>query len=513
MLRRVPEQAPARWREAADAVWLAAHRDRYAGVGSAPERPGQDGLRPLVDRPLPANRRDIEDVWGPDALPAPEPLGPAHGSRPGVGRSGEPAGESWVLPDTQDDVTLHVGRAQLPDGGRPQHGVGCSTALFTRALHRLARRIPFRDTLELDEGTTAEQGVVDGMWMPFLRLSRTAAFDLVLLTDDAPAMRIWECTSARPARSAEGIGTFRGVRTIQVNVPRTGTATLRWSARRAVADSAGLLDGRGGRTFLLVTDGLAHGWAAADGLLGRLAHAGPTVLVHLLPPHLRHRITLYTYPAVLEAGGFGAPSDHLGHRPPSGGSDPMRPLPDAGDDSVAVQVLSLKPASLAAWSDLVTDGRGVRRSLPVVPAGTLSKGAPAPGLRASRLPRAAAVPRFSTSPPARRLATQLAAITFDFDLVEQLRRRVMPEPSPDHLAEILMGGLIDWEGGGEGRPEFAEGVREALLATTTRSQLARTVSVVGELPAAGERGVALRAALYDPLRARLPGPEERGWAQ
>ncbi len=89
----------------------------------------------------------------------------------------------------------------------------------------------------------------------------------------------------------------------------------------------------------------------------------------------------------------------------------------------------------------------------------------------------------------------------------------MPETGPDHLAEILMGGLIDWDSGGEGRPEFAEGVREALLATTTRSQLARTVSMVGELSAAGSRGVALRAALHDPAGAALPDPAERGWAR
>ncbi|MCT7356869.1 FxSxx-COOH system tetratricopeptide repeat protein, partial [Streptomyces sp. 15-116A] len=126
-----------------------------------------------------------------------------------------------------------------------------------------------------------------------------------------------------------------------------------------------------------------------------------------------------------------------------------------------------------------------------------------------------AVRRFFTlaTPGARRLATQLAAIPFEFDLVEQLRRKVMPETGPDHLAEILMGGLIDWDSGGEGRPEFADGVREALLASTTRTQLARTVSVVGELPAAGERGVALRAALRDPVGTTLPDPAEDGWVR
>ncbi|WP_405620367.1 FxSxx-COOH system tetratricopeptide repeat protein [Streptomyces sp. NBC_00076] len=542
------EQAAPRWQEVADAVWLAAYWSRHGRPvpgrhpGPAPEPtrdpedarpPGQpppptpaDGEPPAAP-PVPDTdavrltrppRADPTDDRTPGArIPAPDSTrrpGPAPSDAPGG-----PAAPAQLLPHPEGPYALHVGRPLLPADDRPQHGPGRATALLARALHRLARRIPSRDTLELDEDTTAEQGVVDGMWLPFLRPARTSAFDLVLLIDDAPTMRIWEDAAARLAEAAEHSGAFRGVRTVRVNVPRTGAATLRWTTGRAAADPAELLDGRGGRVFLVVTDGLAHGWAAsaADDLLGRLAHAGPTALVHLLPPHLRHRSSLYPYQAVLEAGGFGAPNDGLAHWAPPAGPDPLRPLPATGDGSVPVPVLSLKAGSIAAWADLVTGERGVRRSLPVVLAGTLTKGAPAPGLRAPRFPRAAtaAVRRFFTlaTPAARRLATQLAAVPFEFDLMEQLRRRTMPETGPDHLAEILMGGLIDWDSGGQGRPEFADGVREALLATTTRSQLARTVSVVGELPAAGARGVALRAALQDPLGARLPDPAEHGWAR
>ncbi|MCF0077031.1 FxSxx-COOH system tetratricopeptide repeat protein [Streptomyces lomondensis] len=532
-----PDHFVPRWQEFADAVWLAAHRSRFGGPGDAAreapapeaESPGDAGAPggPDVTEAEQRSRPPVPDdaldaptpVDGEGTLPAASPAsrGPA-ASLPSGDRTAVHAAARF-LPHPEGRVTLHLGPPLLPRAEPDPSGPGRVTALLARALHHLARRVPSRDSLELDEETTAEQGLADGLWMPFLRPARVSAFDLVMLLDDAPTMRIWEESAAGLARAAEHSGAFRSVRTLRVTVPRTGTATLRWSTGRTVADPAELLDGRGSRIFLVVTDGLAHGWAAtaADELLGRLAHAGPTALVHLLPPHLRHRSSLYPYPAVLEAGGFGSPNNCLGHWAPPGGPDPMRPLPDAGDGSVAVPVLSLKPASLAAWSDLVTGGRGVRRSLPVVLAGALSKGAPAPGLRAPRLPRAAtaAVRRFFSlaTPSARRLAAELAAVPFDFDLVEQLRRRVMPETGPDHLAEILMGGLIDWEGGGEGRPEFAEGVREALLATTTRSQLARTVSVVGELPAAGERGVALRAALHDPLRTRLPDPAERGWAR
>ncbi|GGM09790.1 cytochrome c [Streptomyces fumigatiscleroticus] len=523
------EPAP-HWQEIADAVWLAAHWARHghpaAGDGP-PVRTGEAGEAEEAGqrrRPEPLPPADERPAHPAPADPRPpgEPPPAPRGGRPGpdaVPPGPAPGPDRRLpVPHPEGPVTLRLARPLLPPEEPAQPGPGRRTALLARALHLLARRVPSRHSLELDERTTAERGVVDGLWMPFMRPARTSVFDLVLLVDDAPTMRIWQDTVARLAAAAEHSGAFRGVRTVGVTLPLTGAATLRWSTGRAAADPGELLDGRGGRMFLVVTDGLTHGWAvpAADTLLGRLAHAGPTAVVHLLPPHMRHRSTLYPYEAVLEAGGFGAANDGLAHWAPPGGPDPMRPLPEPGDGSVPVPVLSLKPLSLAAWADLVTGERGVRRALPVVLAGTLSKGAPAPGLRAPRLrsAAAAAVRRFFTlaTPAARRLATQLAAVPFDFDLVEQLRRRTMPETGPDHLAEILMGGLIDWDGG-QGGPEFADGVREALLATTTRTQLARTVSLVGELPAAGERGVALRAALRDPAGARLPASAEDGWGR
>ncbi|WP_258055117.1 FxSxx-COOH system tetratricopeptide repeat protein [Streptomyces sp. Ru71] len=522
-----PEAEPAlpHWQEIADAIWLAAHWTRHTEPDPAPgpqartdERPGPATAPPASARPAderPPAAPPPDEAPAADVPPPPPPARPDEGAEP---RPAEVAATVALLPDPTGTRTLHIGRPLLPADEPAQPGPGRATALLARALHRLARRIPSRDTLELDEEATAEQGVVDGMWLPFLRPVRTSVFDLVLLVDAAPTMRIWEDSVARLTEAAEHSGAFRGVRVLRVTVPRTGTATLRWPTGRQAADPAELLDGRGGRVFLVVTDGLSHGWAApaADTLLGRLAHAGPTAVVHLLPPHLRRRTSLNPYDASLEAGGFGAPNDALRHWAPPGGPDPLRPLPAGGDGAVPVPVLSPRPGSIAAWADLVTGERGVRRALPVVLAGTLTKGAPAPGLRAPRFPRAAAaaVRRFFTlaTPAARALATQLAAIPFDFDLVEQLRRRTMPNTGPDHLAEILMGGLIDWDSGDD-HPEFADGVREALLATTTRSQLARTVSVVGELPAAGERGVALRAALRDPRGATLPDPAARGWAR
>ncbi|MFJ7131501.1 FxSxx-COOH system tetratricopeptide repeat protein [Streptomyces fungicidicus] len=489
------------WQELADAVWLAAYR-AWAGEGTrvSGAEPDEEH-RPRQDTPPPGTPETAPE-W---------PEAPDEG--PGAAPTALP------VPDPEGTGRIRLNPPILPDPGRRAPVSGRRSARLAVALHRLARRVPSRTATELDEEVTAERGITDGLWLPWFRPADIRAFDLILLVDDAPTMAVWHEEVASLAAAAEHSGAFRGVRTVTLTLPRTGPASLRWSGARTPARLGELLDGRRDRLFVVVTDGLAHGWAAraADTLLDRLGRAGPAAVTHLLPPHMRHRSSLRPHPAVLEAGGPGAANDRVVLRPPPHGPDPLRRLPSDGDDVAPVPVLSLKPRSIAAWADLVTGEKGLRRALPVVLPGTLQGSARAPGLDTPRSPRAAAaaVHRFLTltTPVARRLATRMAAVPFEFDLVEQVRRRTVPEAGPEHLAEILMGGLIDWGDEGRARPEFAEGAREALLATTTRGQLARTISILDELPAAGAHGVALRAALRDPTGTGLPDASAGGWQQ
>lgn len=459
------------------------------------------------------------DVPDTDACSVPEPpTRPSH-EKPSDPPRNDTAENAAVFftpdPDGSDSVQLGA-PARSPTRSATPASNGPATEL-ARALHRLSRQVPSYDAVQLDEDATAERGIFDELWLPTFRPADATAFELVILVDEAPTMAIWREETATLIAAAEYSGAFRAVRTVKVVVPRSGEPMLRWNAG-TTADPGEILNGRKDRVFIVVTDGLGNGWsaAAADHLLGRLGRAGPTALVHLLPPHMRHRSSLYPYPTELEAGGFGAANHHLDLGPSAGGLDPMRPLPRLDDSALPVPVLSLKAGSFSAWADLVTGERGVRRALPAVVAGTLYQGAPAPGLRAPRRSGAGdAVGRFFTlaTPAARRLATQVAVIPFDFDLMEELRKRTMPTAGPEHLAEIVMGGLIDWGDRDKPSPEFGAGIREALLATTTRAQLAHIISVLGDLPAAGEQGVALRAAVRDPHGTALPSPAAGAWRQ
>ncbi|MCB5181671.1 FxSxx-COOH system tetratricopeptide repeat protein [Streptomyces antimicrobicus] len=520
------------WREVADAVWLAAARAAAAPPPDAAQRPpsehGPDAEDTPERDPEPEPEQDrgqAHDRATPPGTPDAPPAG-GPDRQPVGGRADAPSwaadgltrafGVPGTLPGADDDEPAADLEAEDP-AGAPAAPVTrrvrrAAPPRLAKALHRLGRSLPARHRKELDEERTARYGIADNLWMPYLRPAAEKAFDLVLLVDTAPTMRIWRDRVAAIAVEAVRSGAFRDVRTVGLELPAGGAARLRWPGERT-GDPAEVLDARGSRVHLLVTDGLAHGWAGpvADDLLTRLARSGPTALVHLLPTYLWHRSSAAPYRAELEAGGFGVPNTRIGHGPAYESAAGEPPWGAEGKPVVPVPVLSLKPESFSAWAELVAGELGVRRTLPFLLAGTLAEGRPTPGLQppAGQGPGSAeaAVRRFFSlaTPTARRLATHLAALPFEFELIEELRDRAVPEAGPGHVAELLMGGLIDWDGpGGDGRPDFAEGIREALLATGTRSQLARTVSLFADLPSARGRGVRLRAALQDPEHAALP---------
>ncbi|MET7607726.1 FxSxx-COOH system tetratricopeptide repeat protein [Streptomyces avermitilis] len=490
---------PPDWRELADALWLAAVWDSTGRTAPGRPEPGQD-----VDR-------------RPDASPFPESPEPPKLPEPANDAFDAPTRTAAQSPDPEGLGHLYLGRPILPATQPSAPGRGAHAARLARALHGLGRRMPSPSALLLDEELTAERLAVDTLWLPSFRAALATVFDLVLLVDSGPTMVIWRDETAALQDAAEHSGAFRTVRTVQVDVPETGPPVLRSGPVGTARNLGEIIDARGDRLFLVVTDGLGRGWAspAADTLLHRLGTAGPTAVVQLLPPHLRHRSSLSPQAVTLRSPGFGVANQRLEFGDPTGGPDPTRPLPRTDHDALAVPVLSLKPGSLATWAELVAGKSGLRE-LPVVLTGSLHAGSPTPGLRPPQRRQAApAVRSFFTlaTPTARRLATQLAAAPLEFDLIRQLRERAMPQAGAEHLAEILMGGLIDWDHEGTRHPEFAAGVREALLATTTRTQLARVVDILGELPAAGEHGIALRAALRDPVAVALPDPSAAGWAR
>ncbi|MFE5871525.1 FxSxx-COOH system tetratricopeptide repeat protein [Streptomyces roseifaciens] len=493
------------WQEYADAVWLTAAWLEHSPVGPSahdpPPPPARGGERP-AEAPAPAKAPSRT------AAEAPAPAGPAPRTAP------DPASYG-----TEVQVAARPAHAAPPACPAPVPVVR-NRSLLAKALHRLGHRVPSRHRTELDEERTARHGIIDGLWMPYLQPKPERAFDLVVLADDGPTMPVWAREVERIPLEAQRSGAFRDVRTARLALG-PDRAGLRLAGHRT-ADPAELIDGRGTRVFLLVTDGLGAEWtgAGAQRLLHQLSEAGPTALVHLLPTYLWHRSSVRPRPGRLESGGFGASNRAMGYGDPSDGGDPTRPMPPPSGPGrmLPVPVLSLKPAAFERWAELVTGEPGVVRQLPVIFPGELAAAAAAPGLRTPRTgsPAAAAraVRRFESlaTPTARQLATHIAALPFEFNLIEQLQHRMLPQASPAHLSEILMGGLIDWRSPDQGGPDFASNIREALLALGTRSQLARVVANFAELRDGRELGGRLKAILRDPGAVALPEVSEAGRA-
>lgn len=313
------------WREIADGVWLAAARRAAAPAAGEQCPPTEDAPEEDPEDSKGAPERDPEQAG--DVTPPPSaPGGPSQteavpGANSATGslvtlpspsdRSGEDGPAS--LRETEADADAARAVPVLPATRRARRPAPLRLA---KALHLLSRSLPARHRKELDEERTARYGISDNLWVPYLRPATEKAFDLVLLVDAAPTMRIWQQRISAIAVEAARSGAFRDVRTARLELPANGRARLRWPGE-GTGDPAEVIDARGSRVHLLVTDGLAHGWAgpAADDLLMRLARNGPTALVNLLPTYLWHRSSAAPYRAELEAGGFGAPNTRIGHGP------------------------------------------------------------------------------------------------------------------------------------------------------------------------------------------------------
>ncbi|MFE5208996.1 FxSxx-COOH system tetratricopeptide repeat protein [Streptomyces sp. NPDC056600] len=499
--------ATAHWTEIADAVYLAAARAR-ASVPPAPAAP-------------PAPPGAGEDAGDGEPEEARSGAGPSEDDerrQPVPEYRDLPAGDPGLLllaeaPGRADGPgsTAAVPGTPAGDRGRGEGATARQSATrlqLARALHLLSRRVPTRNRAVLDEDLTAEHGLADNLWIPHLRPAQEKALDIALLVDASPSMRLWKDHAAAVAVEAARSGAFRDVRVVGLELTPKDGLSLRWPGGRRGAPGE-LLDGRGTRVHLLVTDGLSHGWTTpdADRLLDRLARSGPTAVAHLLPTYLWHRTSVHPWRGDLGSGGFAVPNDHLVRPPASGvaGATELEPAPQG----VPVPVLSLKAESFTTWAEVVSGEPGLERRLPFVVAGSLAAGKPTRGLHPPRREGGAAeaaVRRFLSlaSPLARRLAQHAAALPLDFDLIDEVRHRVpeLHQAGPEHMAEVLMGGLVDWDGpDGSGTPDFAEGVREALLATGTRSQVARMINLYASLPGSGAHGEALREALRDPAGA------------
>ncbi|MGW5425462.1 SAV_2336 N-terminal domain-related protein, partial [Streptomyces sp. NPDC003943] len=435
----------------AEALWLAAHQADEGvrdGAGPGPEsaasRPGDRQRPPEPETPSTADR----DARAP-RTPAREP-GPDDARSPGAAT--RPLHER--LPGSAAPVRGHAVAAP--------HAAGLPRALeLTRALRPWKRRWPQGRRGELDIDATVDGYARSGELIPVFKAAPERWFDLVLVVDRSPGMRVWGETVAEFTTVLDRLGAFR---TLQV-------ADLTFDAHGAPRAPGALRSADGRRLVVVVSDCMAEAWRRPDvwHLLRAWAGAHPTAVLNPLPTKLWRRGGLNLPTTRFTPAAPGSPRSRVPVEPPG----LIGPNQEAEEgDWLPVPVLSLTPHSLGRWSRTLMRGdpEGCTAVL-VPPTGRTTAGPARP--RTVPLPPAELTRRFlrTASPRAARLAVLCAPFDrLSLRLLHLVREKLVPEAQIADVAEVVTSGVFEvtQEGGGTvelaPRPEVQAVLREHLPA-------------------------------------------------
>ncbi|MER8041241.1 NaeI family type II restriction endonuclease [Streptomyces sp. NPDC094032] len=424
----------------AEALWLAAH---MAGDRTA-----------ATDRPAP-----------PPAPPAPGPAEPpSPPATPPRPREAAPAPRPPATGAPTADATRPL-HERLPGSGARVRGhavaapraTGLPRALeLTRALRPWKRRWPRGRHAELDIDATVDGYARSGELIPVLAAAPERWFDLALVVDRSPGMRVWRETVAEFTAVLDRLGAFRTLQVTDLAFDASGEPLVPGQLRSS--------DGR--RLVVVVSDCMADAWRRPEvwHLLREWAGATPTAVLNPLPTRLWRRgglnlpTTRFTPaapgthrsrvpvepPGLFLPGSLGSLGDPAGG---PGGQDGAPDTPaDADGDWLPLPVLSLTPHSLGRWSHTLMRGAPEGCTAVLVPPTGRTPGParpPAvplpPGTLARNLLRTAS-PR----------AARLAVLCSPFDrlslrLIHLLREQLVPEAGVADVAELVTSGVFDLE--------------------------------------------------------------------
>ncbi|WP_257003645.1 SAV_2336 N-terminal domain-related protein [Streptomyces sp. SA15] len=457
--------------ELAELLWLARHMEPPADTPAAPApRPPTEDVRPpeptrRTPPPLPPNQQDSATSPPPESPRAPLHL-PAPARTPGTSNE------------------LHT-TLLAPAPPMLRHPLA-----LQRSLRPLKRRTDAPDRLQLDERATADRiarlGAAPKWWLPVLRPAQERWLRLNLVYDAGPTMPVWRPLVRELHTALAQSGIFRTV-TLHRAEP---DGTVRHHGAHTPAD---------GRTVtLLVSDCMGPQWRQGPagtlwhGTLRRWAHRMPLAVVQPLPEHLWRDTALPTTPGLLSAPHPAAPNTALAFTPyerddgDGDGTEGFVPLP----------VLEPGPRWLANWASLIAAASGQE-----VPGAAARLSRPLPtdsddrtdvtGLSAEEL-----VLRFraAASPEAYRLAGHLALGRPDLPVMRLVQAALEPHPRPQHLAEVILSGMLTGVAGPPGSYAFRPGVRELLLRGLPRTARGRTTELLARV-----------GGLIDERAGRAPG--------
>ncbi|MER5380216.1 SAV_2336 N-terminal domain-related protein [Streptomyces sp. NPDC002688] len=484
--------------ELAELLWLAGHIEGPAAVSQARPR--------SVERPA-SPRTPPESPARSDVPPDP-PLGdpPAGPDRPDDGRvplrlpgSGSPDRDRRGADgEAADDGPANTPHTTLLAPAPPMlpHPLA-----LQRTLRPLKRRVPAPVGHTLDEEATAHRiaglGAAPRWWLPVLRPATERWLTLHLVHDTGPTMPVW-----RPlVRELHTVLAQSGVfRTVELHQLTPEGRVRRPGSQESYAD---------GRTVtLLVSDCMGAQWRGGPAgtrwyrTLRRWAARMPVAVLQPLPERLWRTTALPATTARLTAPWPAAPNS--AYTVDSYASDD---LPGPGS-VLALPVLEPSARWLANWSSLVAGGGRLPGSVAMLDT------APAPAPLdehgrgdVERFSAEELVLRFRSiaSPEAFRLAGHLAVGRPELPVMRLVQAAIEPSPRPQHLAEVILSGLLSaGPSGPPGSYVFRPGVRELLLRALPRTARSRTSELLGRVGALIDARAGVAAGEF-PVVAPGPG--------
>ncbi|WP_030836701.1 SAV_2336 N-terminal domain-related protein [Streptomyces sp. NRRL S-475] len=449
-------------REIAELLWLAGQLDHPAGgslVGEPPAGQPEAGRPHAPDAPAAADPPGPAEQAG-QAPPAPAP---AHPTEPPVRAAPGRVPLRLPAPRTPDGAHHHPGSAGSPLLAPAPPMLPHPLAL-QRALRPLRRKVPSPHARLLDERATADRiarlGAHPDVWLPVLRPAPDRWLRLNLVHDTGPTMPVWRPLVSELHAVLAQSGIFRTV--------TLHPATPDGRARQVPA----LDDGR--TATLVVSDCMGPQWRPGEAgerwyrTLRSWAHRMPLAVIQPLPEHLWSTTALPAEPGLLTSPTTAAPTAALAFTPYDPSPPPDRALP--------LPVLEPGAPWLAHWAALLADPGGARTPgaaawLPPAPA---SPAEPAPDLTTASPEDLVLRFRATASPEAFRLAGHLALAVPSVPVMRLVQRTLDRDPRPQHLAEVILSGMLTAAPGPPGSYTFRSGVRELLLRSLPRTARGRT---------------------------------------
>ncbi|WP_405917198.1 SAV_2336 N-terminal domain-related protein [Streptomyces sp. NBC_00728] len=489
--------------ELAELLWLAGHIEGPAVVPPAAPR---SGGRPAGPRTPPAAPVEPARTGVPPEPPSGDP--PAGPARPDDGRvplrlpgsdSGPPDRDAnGAGRDAADDGPANTPHTTLLAPAPPMlpHPLA-----LQRTLRPLKRRVPAPVGHILDEEATADRiarlGAVAQWWLPVLRPATERWLTLHLVHDTGPTMPVWRPLVRELHSALAQSGVFR---TVELHRLTAGGTVRRPGSQESYAD---------GRTVtLLVSDCTGAQWR--DGPAGtrwyrtlrRWAARMPVAVLQPLPERLWRTTALPATTARLTAPWPAAPNS--AYTVDSYASDD---LPGPGR-VLALPVLEPSARWLANWSSLVAGGGRLPGSVAMLDTAPVPAPLDEHGRGdVERLSPEELVLRFRSlaSPEAFRLAGHLAVGRPELPVMRLVHAAIEPSPRPQHLAEVILSGLLSTGPSGQpGSYVFRPGVRELLLHTLPRSARSRTGELLGRVGALIDARAGVAAGEF-PVVAPGPG--------